>query len=159
LLKLVREVGWFERERERLDVSLERLAQQSRYASQMKTLLEVRGVGLLTALVFLTELGDVTRFRNRGQVGSYLGLVPSSFESGKANDRKGHITRGGSARLRKVLCQAVWSQIRWDADLRAVYQRICAKNPKKNKIGVVALMRRLGIRLWHRACEALALAA
>lgn len=122
----------------------------------MKALLEVRGVGLLTALVFLTELGDVTRFRNRGQLGSYLGLAPSSFESGKAHDRKGHITRGGSPRLRKVLCQAVWSQIRWDQDLRAVYQRICAKNPQKNKIGVVALMRRLGIRMWHRACEALA---
>lgn len=156
LLKLLREVGWFERERERLDLSLERLAEQPRYATQIRALVEVRGVGRLTALVFLTELGDVTRFKNRGQLGSYLGLVPTCFESGKSNDRKGHITRSGSARVRKVLCQAVWSQIRWDEELRAVYQRICAKNPKKNKIGVVALMRRLGIRLWHRACDALA---
>lgn len=156
LLKLLREVGWFERERERLDLSLERLAEQPRYAPQIRALLEVRGVGRLTALVFLTELGDVTRFKNRGQVGSYLGLAPSCFESGKASDRKGHITRAGSARIRKVLCQAVWSQIRWDDELRAISQRICTKNPKKNKIGVVALMRRLGIRLWHRACDALA---
>lgn len=155
LLKLLREVGWFERERERLDRSLERLAEQPRYARQIRALVEVRGVGQLTALVFLTELGDLKRFRNRGQLGSYLGLVPSSFESGKAHDRKGHITRGGSARVRKVLCQAVWSQIRWDEDVREFYQRICRKNPKKNKIGVVALMRRLGIRLWHRACDAL----
>lgn len=156
LLKLLREVGWSERERERLDRSLERLAEQPRYAVQIRALVEVRGVGQLTALVFLTELGDLKRFQNRGQLGSYLGLVPSSFESGKANDRKGHITRSGSARVRKVLCQAVWSQIRWDDDVRAVYQRICRKNPKKNKIGVVALMRRLGIRLWHRACDTLA---
>ena len=156
LLKLLREVGWFERERERLDRSLERLAEQPRYAPQIRALVEVRGVGQLTALVFLTELGDLKRFQNRGQLGSYLGLVPSSFESGQAHDRKGHITRGGSARVRKVLCQAVWSQIRWDEDVREFYQRICRKNPKKNKIGVVALMRRLGIRLWHRACDALA---
>jgi transposase len=113
-------------------------------------------VGVLTALVFLTELGDVKRFKNRGQLGSYLGLTPSSHESGKASDRKGHITRTGPSRIRKVLCQAVWSQIRWDEGLRAIYRRICEKNPKRNKVGVVALMRRLGIRLWHRACEALA---
>ena len=158
LLKLLREVGWLERERERLDRSLERLSEQPRYAPQIRALCEVRGVGMLTALVFLTELGDVKRFKNRGQLGSYLGLVPMSFESGKAHDRKGHITRSGSARIRKVLCQAVWSQIRWDEELCAVYQRICAKNPQKNKIGVVALMRRLGIRRWHRACDALAAA-
>ncbi len=31
------------------------------------------------------------------QLGAYLGLTPSSNESGEANDRKGHITRQGSA--------------------------------------------------------------
>jgi transposase len=155
LLKLLREVGSLERERDRLDRSLDRLAEQPRYAAQVQALVAVRGVGVLTALVFLTELGDVTRFKNRGQLGSYLGLTPSSHESGKIGDRKGHITRTGPARIRKVLCQAVWSQIRWDEDLRGVYRRICEKNPKRNKVGVVALMRRLGIRLWHHACDAL----
>jgi hypothetical protein len=31
-----------------------------------------------------------------------------------------------------------------------------AKNPKKKKIAVVAGMRRLGIRMWHGGCRALA---
>ena len=47
------------------------------------------GVGVLTALVFLTELGDLSRFTNRRQLAAYLGLVPSSYETGKTNDRKG----------------------------------------------------------------------
>jgi transposase len=155
LLKLLREVGGLERERGRLDRALVRLSMQPRHASQVQALVAIKGVGVLTALVFLTELGDVTRFQNRGQLGSYLGLAPSSHESGKVSDRKGHITRCGPSRIRKVLCQAVWSQIRWDAQLGAVYRRICDRNPKRNKIGVVALMRRLGIRMWHCACDAL----
>ena len=33
---------------------------------------------------------------------------------------------------------------------KAAYERIKAKNPKHKKIAVVASMRRLGIRMWHR---------
>ncbi|MEW6360416.1 MAG: transposase [Planctomycetota bacterium] len=50
-----------------------------------------------------TEMGDLSRFENRRQVGSYLGLVPSSAESGEDSDRKGHITHQGSRRGRGVL--------------------------------------------------------
>ena len=37
---------------------------------------------------------------------------------------------------------------------RAAYERIVLKNPKHKKIAVVALMRRLGIKMWHRGLEA-----
>ena len=33
------------------------------------------------------------------------------------------------------------------------YDRIVAKNPKKKKIAVVASMRRLAVRMWHRGRE------
>ena len=64
------------------------------------------GVGVLTAMVYLTEMGDLKRFCNRRQVASYVGLVPSMMESCKSGERKGHITHQGSFRVRKVLCQA-----------------------------------------------------
>jgi transposase len=79
-----------------------------------------------------------------------LGLAPRSFESGDASDRKGHITRQGSSRVRKMLCQATWSRARRDPDEQQAYGRIVAKNPKHKKIAVVASMRRLAVRLWHR---------
>ena len=155
LLTLLRQVGATERERDRLDLALEGLATTDRWRAAVMKLREVKGVGLVTSLVFLTELGDMSRFRNRRQLGSYLGLAPSSYESGEIHNRKGHITRAGSARLRKVLCQAVWTHVRFDADARADYQRLKAKNPNKTKIAIVAGMRRLGIKLWHIAHAAL----
>src|SRR5437868_7542089 len=94
-------------------------------------------------------MGDLARFKNRRQVGSYLGLVPSSFETGEASDRKGHITHQGPARVRFVLNQAVWNIIRFDPDERLVYDRIVKRNPKRKKIAGVAMMRRLAVRLWH----------
>ncbi|MGQ9652333.1 MAG: transposase [Phycisphaerae bacterium] len=38
-------------------------------------------------------MGNLNRFANRRQVAAYVGLVPSSQESGEADDRKGHCVR------------------------------------------------------------------
>ena len=80
-----------------------------------------------------------------------MGLVPSTFESGDIDDRKGRITRDGPYRLRSVLNQSFWAHLKHDGELRVVYDRIVEKNPKRKKKAVVACMRRLGIRMWHTA--------
>jgi transposase len=76
---------------------------------------------------------------------------PEGLGSNWAQDRKGHLTRQGSARLRKVLCQATWSRIRHDARTRLLYERLVRRNPKKKKVAVVACMRQLAILMWHQA--------
>jgi len=149
LLSLLRQLDFLEEEEKRLDEQVDALATQPRYAAAFEEMTSLCGVGLLTALVFLTELGDLGRFANRRQLAAYLGLAPRSFESGNANDRKGHITHQGSSRVRKLLCQATWARVRWDVQEQQAYGRIVAKNPKKKKIAVVASMRRLAVRMWH----------
>jgi transposase len=151
LASLLRQWEFLEEEIERLDEALANLASSPRYATAVGELVKLQGVGLLTALVYLTEIGDLGRFANRRQISAYLGLVPRSYESGAADDRKGHITRQGSSRVRRVLCQAVWPRVRQEGVDHAAYQRLVEKNPKHKKIAVVAAMRRLGVRMWHRA--------
>jgi transposase len=149
LESLLRQVEWLWSEIERLDGHVLALSRTARYVPLVAALRRVRGVGVLTAMVYLTEMGDLTRFANRQRVGSYLGLTPGSFETGQDADRKGHITHQGSSRVRKVLCQAVWSRLQHDENERFAYDRIVARNPKHKKIAVVARMRTLGIVLWH----------
>lgn len=151
LASLLRQWEFLEEEIGRLDQALESLAGSPRYAAAVGELVKLQGVGLLTALVFLSEIGDLGRFANRRQISAYLGLVPRSYESGAADDRKGHITRQGSSRVRRALCQAVWPRVRQEGVDHAAYQRLVEKNPKHKKIAVVAAMRRLGVRMWHRA--------
>jgi transposase len=149
LASLLRQIDALEEEIGLLDEQVEVVAVQERNAQRAEALTELKGVGLLTAMVFLVEMGQLGRFGNRRQVGSYLGLVPTSDETGGASERKGHITHQGPHRLRKALCQAVWSRVRMDPHEKAVYERIAAKNPNHKKTAVVAAMRRLGIRMWH----------
>ncbi len=146
-------LAYLEHEVGGLDAGLAQLAKEPRYAESVKALCEVTGIARLGALVFLTEMGDPRRFRNRRQVGAYVGLAPSSFESGEQDDRKGRITRQGPARVRKVLCQAVWVAVRYDKELAATRDRIARGRKRGKKIATVALMRRLAIRLWRIALE------
>ena len=154
LASLLRQLDALEKELETLDEAIATLAQTARYASAVSKLTDLKGVGLIVAMVFLTEMGDVTRFKNRRELGAYLGLAPTSHETGETNDRKGHITRQGPSRVRYVLNQAAWNRVRFDANEKAVYERIAAKNPKHKKIAVVAAMRRLAIRMWHETVAA-----
>jgi len=146
---LLRQKKMLEEEVSQLDKHIAVLAQDKRYSEPVQELTKLKGVGLITAMVFLTEMGDLSRFANRRQVGSFLGLVPSSYESGESNDRKGHITHQGPARVRKILCQASWASTRTNAAEGAVYNRIIRRNPHHKKIALVAIMRRLAVRMWH----------
>ncbi len=136
------------------DRHLRVLAKSDRYRGAADALLELSGVGVLTAMTFLTEMGDLTRFSNRRQVAAYLGLCPSAHESGQTDDRKGHITRQGPGRVRKVLCQAAWTRVRKDEATRETWMRIQGDKRGLGKKAVVAVMRKLAILMWHRALAA-----
>ena len=137
-----------------LDRQLRKLSLSERYRAPCAALRKLRGVGLLTALVFLTEMGDLSRFPNRRTVASYLGVTPAADESGDNSDRKGHITRQGPSRIRKMLCQAAWAAVRKDDAVRASWMRIRGDRPQRGKKAIVAIMRQLGIRMWHVGLDA-----
>jgi len=153
LRSLVEMLEQFEEHIDTLDAEIKALSETANYKVQVEAATGEKGVGRLTAMTYVTELGDVTRFNNRKQVGSYLGLTPTSYESGAANDRKGHISRMGPARVRKVLNQAAWAYMRTHKHRQAWYQRVARRRGKKK--AVVALMRELGIVIWHRMRDAI----
>lgn len=138
-------------EQTKLDKAIKQLSQTDRYQRPCQELRKLPGVGLLSAMTFLTEMGDLNRFHNRREVAAYLGLCPASFESGQANDRKGRITRQGPARLRKVLCQAAWVSLMHCKESSEFYHRIKGGKSNRTKKALVATMRRLAIKMWHRA--------
>lgn len=149
LASFVRELDFMEKELSILQAEVEKLSQDDRYTKAVNKMTELDGVGVLTAMTFLAELGDIRRFNNRRQLASYLGLVPSSYESGEDDDHKGHITHMGPARVRKVLNQAAWTIVRKDPHWRGRYGPLAERRGKLKAI--VAIMRKLGIELWHRA--------
>lgn len=68
----------------------------------------LRGVALLSAVVFVVEIGDVRRFDNPRQLMAFLGLVPSENSTGE-HVRRGGITKAGNRRARRVLIEDAWT--------------------------------------------------
>ena len=68
-------------------------------------LMSIPGVGVLTALAFMTAIEDPARFHNSRSVGAFLGLTPKRYQSGET-DSDGHISKCGDALVRAYLYEA-----------------------------------------------------
>jgi transposase len=151
---LLRQLKYHEEEIERMEKPIHQLAAEPRHKSIVEELTKIKGVGVLGAMIFSTEIGYAGRFSRGRQVGKFSGLTPTSHESGEQSDHKGHVSRQGPPRLRKMSCQASWVHIRHDKEAREFFMKLVDRNPKKKKIAIVAVMRRLIVRMWHRMREA-----
>jgi transposase len=134
--------------RQELASLTKRLREMSRsesYQDSFRRLTACRGVGLITAMTFLLEAHDVSRFSNSSKFGGFIGITPGQQSSGE-NVRLGSITHEGNPYLRRVLVESAWTVIRHDPHLRAKYNRIRAKGTNGKK-AIVAVARSLAIRL------------
>ena len=74
----------------------------------IESLVALRGVDKVAAMVLLAELGDISRFDSPRQLMAYLGLVPSEHSTGKRR-RQGAITLTGNSHARRILVESAWS--------------------------------------------------
>jgi transposase len=93
-----------------------------------------KGVGALTAQILQREACDWSRFQNRRQVSSYLGLCPSENSSG-ARHQQGHITKSGNPRLRWALCELAWRLIRYRAEVAGLLRSAHQSRKKETGAG------------------------
>jgi transposase len=97
---------------QKLERRIDEIAATEPYAESVQHLSCFRGISKLSAMVMVTELGDVTRFKDPRGLMAYLGLVPSVHVSGESKGGGGSITKAGNAFCRHVLVQAAWNYSR-----------------------------------------------
>ena len=72
---------------------------------RVQRVMQINGVGRVTAEAIVTSIDDAKRFKSGRQVSAYAGLVPRQYQSG-VTDRRGRITKRGSRLLRTLLVGA-----------------------------------------------------
>lgn len=103
------------------------------YKDRVGFLTSLQGISLNAAMVLLTELVEMRRFRNLDHLAGFVGLVPSEHSSGD-RQRVGKLTRRSNGRLRYVLIESAWVAVRHDAQLALAFTELCSRMQKNQAI-------------------------
>jgi transposase len=117
----------------------------------VRTMMTAPGVGAIVALAFKSAVDDPNRFARARDVGPWLGLTPSRYQSGRV-DRMGHTTQAGDAGVRAALYEAASTLLgrvsQWSA-LKAWGVRLARRSgSKKARVGVARKLAVILLSMW-----------
>jgi len=124
-------IAHLETQKARIDQKLAKLSDTQSWADEMAFLMQILGYGLLTSMILLAAVGDITRFSHPKKLVGYAGLGAGVHVSGQKHLQKA-ITKEGRKELRWALVQAAWAAVRSAPYWKAQYQRLTKlKHPNK----------------------------
>ncbi len=139
----LRQLEQVEKELQRLEQTL---AQQAYHQQQVKLLMTLPGVDVAVAQALLACFGDISRFPDADRAAAYLGLVPSTRQSGE-HCYHGPITKHGRGHARWLLVQAAQHLGKSPGPLGVFFRRLLRR--KNRNVAVVATARKLVTIAWH----------
>jgi transposase len=122
------------------------IAQQVLGDDDVRRLMTIPGVDVVTATTLVAVIGDVRRFPTARHLVGYLGLHPTIRQSGSGLARHGRVSKEGSAAARHVLVEAAWSSAKSPGPLRAFAQRTASRRGRH--VATVAVARKLAVLAW-----------
>jgi len=115
----------------------------------VEKLLAIKGVGNVTIVGFIAEVGDIRRFKSPKQIQKYAGLESVENSSGK-HKGKSRISKRGRRKLRKILYQIMILLLARNQEFRIIYDYYVTrvKNPLKRRQAMTAVSCKL-IRVFY----------
>jgi len=136
-------IGELGKEIEKSNQVIQKMAKESRDARLLTTM---PGVGAFSALLILSEIGDINRFPDAEHLCSYGGLVPCTWSSG-GKTRRGPITKQGSKWIRWILVEGSLHAIRKTRRYSKLYSRVRRKHG--HNTGRIAVARAMLKSIFH----------
>jgi transposase len=87
----------------------------------------VPGIGIITGAIILSEIGDIKRFSNPGQLIAFAGLDPTVRQSGNFRATSTRMSKRGSSLLRFALVRCAWHVSNNNETFRAYYEEKLAQ--------------------------------
>lgn len=107
---------------------------------RVRRLMTIRGVGEVTALTWVLEIGEPSRFDSIRQAISYCGLCSAQRESA-GKEQRGPISKKRNKHLQTMLIEAAKIAPHWNPKLAAIHQQELKKGNRNR--ATLAVARRL----------------
>jgi transposase len=118
----------------------QRIKAASKEDERIKRLMDIEGIGPISASALVAAVGDATQFANGRDMAAWLGLVPDQHSSG-GKEKLGHISKRGDTYLRTLLihgARAVLNRCEHKEDRRSAWVNQLVRRRNRN-IATVAL--------------------
>lgn len=106
------------------------------FGETYEALQTIPGIGPKTAAVLIAITDNFQKFSHYKELVAYVGLNPRIFESGTSVRGKGHISKMGTARLRKLLYLCSWTAKKANTYCKQMQERLSAKSKPKKVINI-----------------------
>jgi len=113
------------------------LREDPQISHRVELLMSIPGVGEVTALTWVLEMGEVDRFARINQAVSYCGLCSAQKQSA-GKDYRGPISKQRNKHLQTVLIEAAKLAPRWNQQLAEVHEREITKGNRNRATLAVA---------------------
>jgi transposase len=118
-------------------LQIRRLSQASAFTGIQQLLRSIPGIGIINAMIFMTEIQDIRRFKTLDRFCAYAGIVPDTASSGERDKVKG-ITHRCNHYLRPAIVESSWVIIRKDPAMLMLYKKYCVSMPSNKAIIKIA---------------------
>jgi len=138
---LLDELELLEKQLHEAEQAMDETLQKTGYAAQI---LGIKGIGVVTAVSFLGEVGDPLRFQSARQIARYAGYNLVEDSSGKSKSGT-VISKRGRKQLRSVLYQMAFTMVGQNAEMKTLYQYLTTRkvNPLKKKQALVVVSKKI----------------
>lgn len=128
---------------EKTELCLKELAAKD---ERVPLLIQITGIGFLTAITILAAIGQIQRFPSAKQLVGYAGLGSRVHDSGMAYST-GRITKAGRRDLRRAMVDAANHAVVDHAHWKVEFERLSIRMGRSK--AVVAIARKLLVVVWH----------
>lgn len=137
LCQLERDISAIEQEMKRV------VNEDESFKRDFELLTSIDGVGPITALTVLAEIGDLRRFERARQLTAYAGVSPRIVQSGSSVRGKTRMCKRGNQRIRQALYLSAMATLNTKKpnSLSAMHHRLC-EDGKQGKAALGAVMRK-----------------
>lgn len=129
-----------------VNAALAQLSMCIPWSEDIPFLLQMPGIGLISAMTILSAIGDISRFPTPKHLVGYAGLGAGIRSSGQTK-RTGPITKSGRSELRMSLIQVAWVAVRYSPYWRDCFSRLAPRKGPQKAITIIA--RKILVVIWH----------
>jgi transposase len=131
------EIEMLTRQLKQVEEELTRASASEHWVEALPYLLQLPGIGLITAMTILSAIGEIERFPSAKKLVGYAGLGARVYSSGQTQ-KTGGITKQGRRELRYVMVEAAWNAIKYSDLWRERFERLAHRIGRQKTATAIA---------------------